>query len=207
MHIRCLLGIALAAGCSGGSKQPDAEVRCPVGDVSMPAQLEIVYLDASSNVHTAMPGDHVPLQAPPQGGWIMLLGARATNIDGCRVNLTTSFREPCSTSVLSVDRRPAQLDIGSDGWGVTSVTSFGNLATCPQATAQQDLHDSPFDVTVELDDADGKHAEATITVVPTCADTDPAGSCMCQCDHNYVLGGSCPPAGSAAPPLSCDAGV
>jgi len=186
--------VLVGSACSGGAGAPDAPdpVRCPLGDPSATPMLEITHLDAAFQMSTTQPGSQVPLVFPPQGGWILLLGARATNLDGCRVDLTTSIRDVGGSTVLSLDRRPTQLDDTGDGWGLTTVTTYGNLPVCPLAAPTRDLHDQPYEVTVELEDADGKHASKTITVTPVCPDPDPTGLCLCQCDQNYVLG-SCPP--------------
>lgn len=201
--MRALVFAFLVAGCSDDAAPRDATMRCPLGDMSAPAELEIVHLDASSNVVVTQPDTQIPLLPPPQGGWIVLLGARATNIDACRVTLTTSFRDACGTSVIGLDRRPTQLDDTGDGWGRTSINAYGNLPICPQAAVTRDLHDVPYDMTVELEDSDGKHASKTIRLTPVCPDPDPSGLCLCQCDHNYVLGGACPPGGADAGVTSC----
>ena len=196
-HPLLISGLLLVAACSGGSGAPDAPdpaVPCPLGDPAAPAMLEITHLDAAFQMFTTQPDSQVPLVFPPQGGWIFLLGARATNLDGCRVNITTSIRDVGGTTVLSLDRRPARLDDTGDGWGLTALSTYGNLPVCPLAAPTRDLHDQPYEVTVELDDADGKHAAKTITVTPVCPDPDPTGLCLCQCDQHYVLG-SCPAPG------------
>lgn len=193
MRARWLLSFTLAvAGCSGGGSAPDAEpVRCPLGDFAGEPMLEITHLDANFAMTMTQPNTQVPLVFPPQGGWILLLGARATNIDGCRLSLTTSIRDVGSPSVISLDRRPAQLEPTGDGWGLTKISSYGNLPVCPQPATTRDLYDQPYEVTVELEDADGRHASKTVTVTPVCPDPDPTGLCKCQCTKDYVLG-SCP---------------
>jgi hypothetical protein len=197
----------LFAGCSSGDKTPDALVRCPLGDPNGPAQLEIYHQDRNFASVKTTAGAQVPLIAPPQGGWIVLLGARATNLDGCHVNLTVSFREACGGPVIQVDRRPTRIDDTGDGWGMTNTSAFGNLPICPEVSAAHDLHDQPYEVTVTLEDLDGKKASKSIVIEPICPDPDPAGLCLCQCDHNYVLGGACPPGGADAGVSSCDAGM
>lgn len=193
--------LAVLAACSGGDTKPDALVRCPLGDPAAPVDFEIVHLDGDLNVVTTQPNMEVPLHPPPQGGWILLLGARATNLDGCQVTLTTSFRDVCNSDVIKVDRRPTRLDATGDGWGLTNPSMYANLPICPQVTSLRDLHDQPFVVTVTLEDLDGKKASKDITVVPVC----PAGAdlCTCECDHNYVLGGACPPVGPDAGVPEC----
>jgi hypothetical protein len=192
-----------AAACSGGGASVDATVdarRCPIGTPGTPVELEIVHLDAEDHVSTTQPGQEVPLLPPPQGGFILLLGARATNLDGCNLQLTTSFRDPCSDEIIKIDQRPAILEDTGDGWGITSLSSYGNLPLCPQVTAERDLHDQPYIVSVALRDLDGNQGAADLRVVPVCPPDDLL--CTCQCDHNYVVGGDCPPTGPAPPP-SC----
>lgn len=192
-----------AAACSGGGASVDASIdarRCPIGHPGEPVELEIVHLDAEDLVYTTQPDEQVPLLPPPQGGFILLLGARATNLDGCNLQLTTSFRDPCSDEIIKIDQRPTILEDTGDGWGITSLSSYGNLPLCPQVTSVHDLHDQPYIISVALRDLDGNQGEKELRVVPVCPPDAPL--CTCQCDHNYVVGGACPPTGPDAPP-SC----
>lgn len=200
-------GVPGVIGCGGESARDAGPVRCPIGDLSAPPEIEIVHLDATNTMFKTQAMDRVPLQAPPQGGWIVLLGARARNIDGCRVALKTVLVDACTNAVIKLDDRPTLLEIGSDGWGTSSLTTFGNLPVCPQATATRDLHDVPYVVTVILEDADGKRAEAQRTIVPTCPPSTPL--CNCQCARDYVIGSECGTTTTdAGVPGSCiDAGV
>ena len=197
-----LAGLVLTA-CSDSSTVADAALkRCPFGDPDAPAQLEIVHLDETGvNVVDTLPGARVPLNPPPQGGWILLLGVRATNLDGCQLTLTTSFRDTCSDTILKLDQRPAKLEDLGTGWGQSTLGTFGNLPICPQVTSERNLHDEPYDVTVEVVDRDGKQAAKTLTLTPYC----PAGTdrCTCECDRNYVVGGACPPGGPDAGVPAC----
>lgn len=187
-QLSCLIAIA---GCSSQSEAIDAGAQCPVGDPSAPAQLEIVNLDANLEVVKTTPNAPVPLVAPPQGGWIVFLGARATNLDGCRVNLTTSFRDVPDGPIIQVDRRPTQLDDTGDGWAITRTSMAGNLPICPQLTATRNLHDEPYEITVTLEDAYGQRASQSMVIVPVCPNPDATGRCLCECDQHYVVGGPC----------------
>jgi hypothetical protein len=189
--------LLLLAGC-GGKHDAGSDAgpkSCPIGDLTAPAELEIVHLDASNTVIQTQSMAQVPLLPPPQGGFIVLLGARARNIDGCQVTLTTALVDDCDQQPLQIDRRPTRLEPGADGWGTSTVTTFGNLPVCPDLTAKRDLHDVPYDIKVVVEDTSGHKASATLTVVPTCQPGD--ALCMCQCDRDYVIGSSCnpPPAG------------
>src|SRR4051812_48660146 len=99
--------LLIACGGGGGNAIPDAPqaVPCPIGDVSAPAEMEIVHLDEHDAVIETQPMQVVPLIAPPQGGWIVLLGVRAKNLD-CRPTLTTSLVDACDNELLQLDRRP-----------------------------------------------------------------------------------------------------
>jgi hypothetical protein len=175
----------------GCGSDPKPAMHCPIGDVSLPAEIQIVHQDASSSVIETQPMAEVPLIAPPQGGWIVLLGVRAKNIDGCQVSLTTALVDACDSQVIQIDRRPTRLDMGADGWGQSSINMFGN-PLCQQLHTRiaRDLYNVPYIVKVSIEDDDGQKASASLTVVPTCP-TD-ASRCTCECDRDYVVGNQCP---------------
>jgi len=185
------LAIACACSCAPAS-DADIAARCPIGDPSQVAALEIVHLDANLETVKTVPYARVPLIQPAQGGWIVFLGARATNLDGCRVDLTTSFRDGPDGAIIKVDRRPTLLDDTGDGWAITRTSLAGSLPICPQVTATRDLHDEPYEITVALDDGYGQRASQAMVIIPFCPDPDPTGGCLCTCDQSYVVGGSCP---------------
>jgi hypothetical protein len=186
-----------ALGCGGGSARPDAPPvtqPCPIGDMSAAPELEIVHLDAQNAVINTQPMQTVPLMQPPQGGWIVLLGARARNIDGCRLTLTTALIDGCDGHIIQIDRRPTMLVEGSDGWGLSTATTFGNLPVCPQLTAKRDLNNVPYAMQVALEDDDGRTATAQLDLVPVCPANAPM--CNCQCGRDYTIGSDC-----SAPPI------
>ena len=184
-----LVLLAFAGGCSSDDTAPLN--RCPFGDPAAPAQIEIIHLDAQSAMVDSTAGAQIPLGIPPQGGWAVLLGVRATNLDGCQMNLTTSFRDVSSPSVLKIDSRPSQPLVNQgDGWGVTPLADFSNLQLCPAPVAQRNLYNETYRFTVTVDDIDGKTASQDIELVPTCPADDPR--CACECDQDYVVGAACP---------------
>jgi hypothetical protein len=179
-------GFALA-GCAAEEEPLE---RCLFGDRDASAMLEIVHLDRDSNIVATLPNAEVPLHTPEQGGWILLLGARATNIDGCQLELTTSSRDVGGDSVIKLDQRPARLKDDGDGWAISSASTLGNLGVCREATAGRDRDGQPLVVTVAIEDLDGRRASREMTVVPVCPDDDPR--CACECARDYVLGATCP---------------
>jgi hypothetical protein len=176
-----------ALGCGG--EDPPQTKPCPIGDMSAAPELQIVHLDAQNTVITTQPMQVVPLLQPPQGGWIVLLGARARNIDGCRLTLTTVLIDGCNGEILDLDQRPTVLVEGSDGWGVSSATTFGNLPVCPHLTAARDQHNAPYRMQVVIEDDDGRKATSELTLVPACPPNTPL--CTCQCARDYVIGAEC----------------
>ncbi len=196
-------GVGAALGAAvlliGCGSDPKPVMRCPIGDISAPAELQIVHQDANFSVVETQPMAEVPLIAPPQGGWILLLGVRAKNIDGCQANLTAALVDPCDNQILQFDGRPTHLDMGADGWGVSSLTTFSNLPVCPQFTTSRDLDNVPYMITVIIEDADGQKATASLTVVPTCSPDSPL--CFCECDRDYVMGSQCP--ATSVPHATC----
>lgn len=204
IHPVAVAGV-LALGCGGGEPQPDASEAqpCPIGDLAAPVELEIVHLDARNTVVESTAMAAIPLSQPPQGGWAVQLGARARNIDGCRINLTTALVDPCNGEILKIDQRPTRLIEGNDGWGVSAVSAFSELEVCPHATSTRDLHDVPYILRMRIEDDDGRKAQTEITLVPTCQ----AGMamCNCQCARDYVVGSQCEP--TTPPHDSCDPGA
>jgi hypothetical protein len=174
-----VLGCALLIGCTSDPKVPQP-----------PAEIQIVHQDANNMVIETQPMMQVPLIPPPQGGWIVLLGVRAKNIDSANATLTTALVDSCDSQIIQIDKRPTKLEMGADGWAVSSLTTFGNLPVCPQLTATRDLHDVPYLVKVSVEDTAGQKATAEVTVVPTCPTE--ASRCTCECDRDYVVGAECP---------------
>jgi hypothetical protein len=200
---RALAVAVLVIGCGG---DPKPQPPCPIGDQSAPAELQIVNLEADeATVSMTQAMAKVPLVPPPQGGWIVLLGARARNLDGCGLALTTALVDACDGQILQIDKRPTHLELGADGWGVSSLTTFGNLPVCPQLTATRDLHDVPYTVNVVVEDIHHKKASASLTIIPTCG-TDPS-RCACECARDYVVGSACnqPAVDAGVPPACVDA--
>src|SRR5689334_14971406 len=92
---RCLIFLIAITGCSlyeAPPEAPDSVARCPIGDPTQPAQLEITHLGANGDPVMTTDGAMVPLFSPVQGGGrVVYLGARATNLDGCHAEITVSF--------------------------------------------------------------------------------------------------------------------
>ncbi|MBS1118575.1 MAG: uncharacterized protein H6Q90_803 [Deltaproteobacteria bacterium] len=138
----------------------------------------------------------VPLTLPPQGGMVLLVGMRTNLASKDPVTLTASIRDAVDDQLLSVEQRPVQLKLGSDGWSSpdepSSMVNWANLPACPIATATRDLYDQPYVLRIAVEDEAGAMAEAKLSIVPTCEPGPDGDLCRCLCDHRYVLGEPCP---------------
>ncbi|MBA3396781.1 MAG: hypothetical protein H0T89_29390 [Deltaproteobacteria bacterium] len=175
-------------GC-GDDGEPEPK-RCPIGDLAAPAEAELFFLDANNQLVAPTATGEVPLMIPPQGGWIVLVGVRARNIDGCSPTLTTALVDTDDGQILKIDQRQTELELDASGWGMSRASTVGNLQVCPQLTATRDLYGQPYVVSAVVEDADGNKATTQMTVTPTC----PPGEsrCQCECARDYVVGDECP---------------
>ena len=165
-----------------------------LGDPSQPPVLELLVRNGSGVSVPLADGDTVPLVTPPQGGKVIFVGVRATNISPCSVVLNGALRDPVSQQ-LRIDGRGMNLTPTGDGWGQsadTNLSTFANIPTCPNQWAMQDLYGNVFELTITLSDPMGHTVASTIHVTPQCV--EPAGlgkECLCSCKQGYVLGQVC----------------
>ena len=204
--MRALLAV-LASGCAGhaassldaSSDALDVDARrCTYGDPSAPLQIELVHFDAAGLPVITPPDASLPLIVPPQGiGEVVLLGVRVTNVDGCHVELITSFHDVCDSAPLKVDSRPADLEDAGGGWAITPWRSASVLQVCTSPTAQRVTQGQPFVFTADVTDAGNRRATASITAMPTCPPGD--DFCVCQCHPDFDFT-ACPPGPDPTPP-------
>jgi hypothetical protein len=157
--------------------------------------MEMVSRDMSGMVTRTATDAQVPLFAPPQGGWVALVGVRAKNIDGCGLMLTASLRDPTTNRIVALEERPVRLEIGADGWGAPDrpdlLDNFANLAGCPNASLTRKLDGESYVLKIRVLDRDGNQAQSEAQVVVVCGDPEHVRECQCQCQPDYVLGQPC----------------
>lgn len=155
-------------------------------------------------------GSTVPIALPPQGGRVIFLGVRATNLEACSVQLSGALRDE-ATNQVRIDARTVNLVAAGDGWGTSAIqgtspssqlASYSNVPVCPNEWASTDVFDHTFRVEVTLTDRHGRSATKSVHVVPKCVDDIQYSRCQCICIKGYVLGQSCDDAG--APDASVD---
>src|SRR5262245_50382520 len=95
--MRVLACIVLGVVACSDSKDPPKPITCAagfVGDPAQPPQIAMVYTDGiSQQLSDVAAGERIPLEPPPQGGYVMYLGARVLNLDAC-VELSGKLKDP-----------------------------------------------------------------------------------------------------------------
>jgi hypothetical protein len=175
-----------------------------LGDFNAPIEIQISAMDGTgSEVTITNDGDPGPMLVAPQGGRVMFVGVRATNLDPCGVTLMASLRDTSSMQVR-FDSRSVNLTARGDGWGTDGEPNgsagiqpdYANVPVCPNQWSARDLFGQPYELAVTLTDSHNKTITKTIQTTPTCAGADfPGQPCTCICAHGYVLGTPCDDAG------------
>jgi hypothetical protein len=210
------IALVIATGCGphdDNHSQADASSdssTCTagvLGSASAPIQLDVTTPGTTADV-VLHDGDSIGIALPPQGGRVVFIGVRATNLDACGVQLSGAIRD-VTTQQVRVDARTVNLIPGSDGWGTSAIqgvsptsqlASYANIPVCPNEWASTDIFDHAFALEVTLTDRTGRKATKTVQVVPKCIDDIQYSRCQCICRKGYVLGDPClDDAGSDAP--------
>lgn len=201
-----LAGLALAPACDDAADGEGASststtggfgCKLPfVGDPAQPIGLSLVTRGPELVSKDLADGGMAPMILPPQGGRVVLVGVRATNIDPCGVELAGSIRDT-ATKQVRVDQRTTNLAPSADGTLAESVpediSTYANIPTCPNQWASTDIQGNAFEVTVSVTDRQGRSASQTLNAVPFCAEPENEAECLCKCQQGYMLGQACPP--------------
>jgi hypothetical protein len=186
-----LVLVVAVAGCSG----PPRKITCAagfIGDPTRPPQAVMVYTDGlSQQLVEVQPNQAIPLEPPPQGGYVMYVGARILNMDAC-VELRGNLKDADTGNQVGFDGRSSTVARRDDGWGWPDATSNSNLANvngCPDYLPK-DVQGRTYALEMRVVDKDGRTAEVTRPIAPTCMLSDPAtqANCICTCSANYFLG-------------------
>ena len=181
-------------GGTGGKPQPGCKLA-DLGDPKQAIQLQVTALGIDNTSVVVNDGDSVPLITPPQGGRVIFIGARATNLSPCSVTLTGALKDPATGAVM-LDKRSVNLTPIGNGYGSSAdsnISSFANIAVCPNQWSSKDVFDQPYELDLTLTDRTGRSATATLMVTPRCAEPGTLlTECKCSCKQGYVLGSACP---------------
>ncbi len=170
-----------------------------LGSSTAPIAFEISALGDSPTELRLADGDVAPMMLPPQGGRVVFVGVRATNLDGCAMKLSAAFRDTTSRAIR-LDARTVNLTARGDGWGtvgepdgrIGNQGDYANVPVCPNEWSARDIYGQTYELEVTITDRFGKTATKIIHTVPQCAGPDPSWQpCACICKAGYKLGQSC----------------
>jgi hypothetical protein len=173
-----------------------------IGDPSLPVEAELVYTDGVMPVlKPVSDGMIIPLEPPPQGGYVMYIGARARNLDGCGVAMTAHLRDPATGDEAGSDGRSTTLVKRDDGWGwpdTEFVTSnVPNVGACGDYT-HRDIQGQRYTLELDVVDRGRRSIKLSTTIVPTCGFSGALQQdCLCECSADYMLGKICSSDGGA----------
>lgn len=164
-----------------------------LGDETKEPEIEIFYQGADLADHTCEPGGSIDIVEPPQGGRVIFVGVRATNVDPCGVTLTGALRD-LSNMQVRFDTRNLNLLAEGNGYGRSSpgdIAAYSNIPVCHNTWTESDIFDETFGLEVTLKDRRGEQVMKTLQVVPVCAEPTNEAQCRCICGGGYMLGDAC----------------
>jgi hypothetical protein len=158
------------------------EPTLPECDVIDAASVMLVASDYEDKMIDIKDGSQVTLLGAPQGGHILLVGARVRAATDCQLIATASLRDPVSQRVIGLEQRPLLLDKRADGWAVPrhGLDAMPNVAVCPSAAATTPIYNHEYKLEVALTTLDGAPvATVSAMITPACAPND--GYCEGDC--------------------------
>ncbi len=161
------LVLSASAGCGGDDSNEELPECTNVDDTTA----VLVAGTRDGTVVDIVDQGDVDLIPPPQGGHILLVGARVRSARDCRLDATGALRDPATQRVLGLEQRPLLLEHQADGWAVPGMglASMPNVAVCPSAAATTSVAGNLYALEVRLADFAGNTvAELRATIRPTC---------------------------------------
>jgi hypothetical protein len=214
LSLELLLVALVPLACKHAPSQHDGGIKtCPFGDQSKPIELHLVARDNNGGLLDITESSTVPLLLAPQGGYVAFVGVRATNLDGCGLQLSASIRDDaCTKKLLTLETRPVDLTAGANGLAEpespVDLFNFANLASCPIAGLDRPVDGPIYLLHAAVMDHAGKMGEVQAHVTLSCMGDM---LCECACSNHVQLGSRCssPPADSGLLPNQCapDSGV
>jgi hypothetical protein len=196
-----LLTLPLPLAC--GADPPADPVPCTagfLGDASSPVEFELTAVSPDYVTEALADGGMISLMQPPQGGQVLFVGARVTNVDSCGLQITGALRDE-KTQQVRFDTRSINLIPTGDGWGVTGpvganvaglISNFSNIPVCANEWSMTDVDGHQYGLEVTITDRGGRTLLKKIRVTPECDEPSSALNCVCICRAGYVPGGDCP---------------
>ncbi len=183
----CVLSALL--GCSDPAAEPEPS---PTELVIEP----LMYVPEDQPVHLLEDGGNIDLFLPPQGGFVVLVGAQIDHSDSDVVDLEASLRDVNSGELVVESSRSVKLQRlpGHPTKYITdrrSISQVVHLTLCPSeqpgGAVDQELS---LELTATELYSDFTTGTASMRLTPICNEVTPAAQayCECLCGPNYVPG-------------------
>ncbi len=176
--------------------QPDqvdaaSEADADSGLVILPAQ----FTEEGMPMRMLGAGDPVDLWNAPQGGHVVLLGAKVKNLTSDTATLKVRFRRPDTGLIVSEEGRTVKMLPVPDEPGVMqpdirSRSQVSNVPLCP-SYGPTGVVDESFDMEVSMTALYTDPVESgttTLRVVARCSTPSDEAFCRCECEPDYFLG-------------------
>jgi hypothetical protein len=165
MFLRAVVLLTCACG--------DDAIELPGCTGVEPASAVIVASTTEATIHDVVDNGEVELIAAPQGGHILLVGARIAAADErCQLIATGALRDPQTRRVIGVEQRPLLLERHPEGWlsPRAGLDAMPNVAVCPSAAAMVSIDGNLYTLEIELSSTTGAPlASLAATIQPTCS--------------------------------------
>ena len=174
--------------CSDAESSADTPCAPVGGPGAAPAIVEVLENDGRGALSVVSSDGPVNLRPPVQGGHVLFVGARVTGL--CPTDLVVSGRvvDPATGEVVSRDARGG-VTLVERGDGTMApdpqdLSAVANIVLCPETTGLRDIEGTTLTLELRVSDAQGRQADTTLTVVPTCGglvDVTARETCTCEC--------------------------
>lgn len=187
-----------ALGCSpdGAGEGTGGSGGTGGGALDGPASLTVRPMLYSAPTDAPILLDEDPdaqLVAAPQGGHVLMVGARVFGLDGDTIEVTATLRRAngkiAQFSSRTVVTQPVD---GEPGWREDdrrTTSQFAHVALCPDYV-DYDIVDQSFSLEVHVLElyADDSEGTGVTEITPRCDAAVNSPLCRCECTANYVLG-------------------
>ncbi|MCA9631489.1 MAG: hypothetical protein KC766_27715 [Myxococcales bacterium] len=203
--LSAMLTLASTCGACGPSDVSQGDAGGPAGsDGSSGRLLEVVpmmYVPSEQPVVLIEEdGAALELWRAPQGGHVLVVGARIRGLDSDTIELRGRLRDEETGAIVQEEARTVITSEvpGEPDWRETdrrTESQSTHIPVCPDYDPK-DIEGQSYLLEVEVRElyADESEGSASVNIVPTCMQTDPTelALCHCECKANYTLG-SCAP--------------
>ena len=177
----------------GGARDgtPEDDDDAPRGIIVLPAQ----FVEENTPLRMLAAGDPIELWPAPQGGHVVLIGAKVKNFAGDTALLRVRARYPDTPFIIAEEARAVKLvpvpgEPDTLQPELTTRTQVAHIPLCPDYDPM-DIVDRPLEFMVQVTPLgmNEPSGTATLNLYPSCVSGKvDVPFCRCECSANYVLG-------------------